>query len=262
MSDAEFKLFQRMIYDIAGINMSPAKKALVGGRLARRIKHHNLSSYGAYFELLRQPGSQELQIAVDLLTTNETYFFREPKHFDFLRDEFLPHCGRRPLRVWSAASSSGEEAYTLAMVLAEHAATDSWEIVGTDISSRIVERARSGLYAMERTRHIPKPCLRKYCLKGVGDNDGTFLISRELRDRTRFVHANLKDDLQKLGRFDLVFLRNVLIYFDQPTKRAVVAGVLQRLNPGGLLLIGHSESLNGVTEAVEVLRPSIYRKLP
>jgi chemotaxis protein methyltransferase CheR len=240
LQDKEFALFQKMIYETAGINMSPAKKALVSGRLAKRVKHYGLSSYGDYFKLLHSSTNGEMQVAVDLLTTNETFFFREPKHFDFLQQRVLPHWQQRGTRrLWSAASSSGEEAYTLAMVMAEHAPTDEWEIVGTDISTRVLAKAGSGHYPMERSKHIPETSLKNYCLKGTGSQEGTFLICRELRARVSFVHANLKKDLSKLGSFDVIFLRNVLIYFDIKTKQQVVSQVVRRLKPGAYLVVGH-----------------------
>lgn len=260
LQDSEFALFQKMIYETAGINMSPAKKALVSGRLAKRVKHYGLASYGEYFKLLSAPANDEFQVAVDLLTTNETFFFREPKHFDFIRERILPHWRGGQRRIWSAASSTGEEAYTLAMVLAEHAPGSDWAIVGTDISTRVLEKARSGHYPLERARHIPQEFLKKYCLKGTGAQAGTFLIGKDLRARASFVHTNLKGDLSKLGSFDLILLRNVLIYFDLPTKQQVVARIVRQLKPGGYLMVGHSESLNGVTEDVQVIVPSVYRK--
>jgi len=260
LSDAEFGLFQKMIYDAAGINLSNAKKSLVSGRLGKRVKHYDLKSFGDYFRLVKLDTHGEFQTAVNLLTTNETFFFREPKHFDFLRDRILPDWRAGPRRIWSAASSTGEEAHTLAMVLAEHCPTDSWEIVGTDISTRVLEKAKTGHYSLDRTEDIPRTFLQKYCLKGVGDQDGTFLVSQPLRSKIRFIHANLQHDLQKLGSFDVVFLRNVLIYFDMETKQRVVAGLLRQLKPGGHIMVGHSESLNGVTSEVDIVVPSVYRK--
>ena len=249
-----------MSYEIAGINLSDAKKALVSGRLSKRIKHYNLPSYADYFRLVKSNTHGELQTAVDLLTTNETFFFREPKHFDFLRDKILPTWSAGQRRVWSAASSSGEEAYTLAMMLAEHAPTDAWEISGTDISTRVLERARSAQYPLADAEDIPHKYLSKYCLKGIGSQDGTFIVTRELRRRVSFIHANLQQDLTKLGYFDVIFLRNVLIYFDVETKQRVVEKVLRRLKPGGFLIVGHSESLNGISDGLKIIQPSIYRR--
>lgn len=260
LSDAEFVLFQKMIYEIAGINLSIAKKSLVISRLGKRVNHYNLKSFADYFRVIKSNTHGELQTAVDLLTTNETFFFREPKHFDFLRDRILPEWRVGPRRVWSAASSTGEEAHTLAMVLADACPTESWEIVGTDISTRVLEKARTGHYSLERADNIPRPYLQKYCLKGMGDQDGTFLVSQALRAKIRFVHANLQQDLQKLGSFDVIFLRNVLIYFDMETKQHVVTSLLRQLKPGGYIMVGHSESLNGVTAEVDIVVPSIYRK--
>lgn len=260
ISDREFSLFQKMIYEAAGINMSSAKKALVGGRLAKRVKHYKLESYGDYFKLLSSPSSSEFQIAVDLLTTNETFFFREPKHFDFLKEKVLPSWGAGSRRLWSAASSSGEEAYTMAMVMAEHALTYDWEIVGSDLSTRVLERAQGAHYAIERADKIPSNYLSNYCLKGVGSQEGTFIICKSLRQRVNFVHANLKSDLSHLGAFDVIFLRNVLIYFDLATKQKVINRLLRQLKSGGYLMIGHSESLHGVTESLQTVQPSIYLK--
>ena len=260
LKDHEFTLFQEFIYDTAGISLSEAKKALVSGRLAKRLRELGVSSYGDYFKLLKTAASNELQMAVDLLTTNETFFFREPKHFDFLRAQVLPTWGTGQRRVWSAASSSGEEAYTLAMILAEHCPSDLWEIVGTDISLRMVNKARSGHYPMERAESIPRNYLNKYCLKGTGSQEGTFLIDSSLRSRVQFNHANLKMDLSQFGLFDVIFLRNVLIYFDMETKQQVVSKLLRQLKPGGYIIVAHSESLTNVTDAVRMLVPSVYKK--
>jgi chemotaxis protein methyltransferase CheR len=263
LSDREFEQFQQFIYDTAGISMSGAKKALVAGRLGKRVQHHGLASFADYFRLLTSANAAgELQTAIDLLTTNETYFFREPKHFDFLREQALQARRRgQPLRVWSAASSTGEEAYSIAMVLADCLGSEPWEVLGTDISTRVLARARTGHYPMERARNIPEPCLKRFCLRGTGPQEGTLLIDRSLRARVQFMHANLNTALPQLGSFDLVFLRNVMIYFNGDTKQKVVARVLSLLKAGGHLLIGHSESLHGVTDAVQPVVPSIYRKL-
>ncbi|WP_454691927.1 CheR family methyltransferase [Achromobacter aloeverae] len=270
ISDQEFANFQRFIFEAAGISLSPAKKALVCGRLAKRLEARRLDSYGAYFSLLRRDGeAQETQLAIDLLTTNETYFFREPRHFEVLareaRDDGGQEKGQRsrptlPYRVWSAASSTGEEAYTIAMVLDDCLQGRPFEVVGTDISMRVLARARTGHYPEQRGRQIPPAMLKRYCLKGLGPQAGTFLVDRALRRNVRFDHANLNAALPELGLFDAVFLRNVMIYFNGETKRQVVERVLSRLKRGGLLFVGHSESLHGFDAAVAPMMPSVYRK--
>jgi chemotaxis protein methyltransferase CheR len=261
ISDTEFRRLQRFIHEAAGISLSPAKKALVCGRLGKRLRAHGFESYGAYCDLL--DGGQapaEVQAAVDLLTTNETYFFREQKHFDLLRQLAEAHGHGAPFRVWSAASSSGEEAYSIAMVLADVVGAEGWDVMGTDISSRMVNQARCGHYSEARARQVPTPYLKRFCLRGIGEQAGTLLVDRSLRARVQFVQANLNAELPRLGLFDVVFLRNVMIYFDGATKRQVVARVLAQLKPGGCLCIGHSESLNDVSDAVRQVAPSVYRK--
>lgn len=262
LQDEEFQLFRRWLYRSAGINLSPGKKALVAGRLGKRLRHHGLGSYGDYFRLIMaERGGGELQTALDLLTTNETYFFREPRHFDFLRQQVLPALGRgRPVRLWSAACSSGEEPYSLAMTLAEALGAGPWELVASDISSRVLAQAGRGQYPLSRAEHIDTRLLHKYCLKGVGEQEGSFLVERRLRQRIRFMQINLNQRLPEIGDFDVIFLRNVMIYFDLDTKRQVVERILPRLRPGGYFIVSHSESLNGVSEALRLVQPSIYRK--
>ncbi len=262
ISDADFAQFQRFIHETAGISLSAAKKSLVAGRLARRLDHCGVATFRDYLRLLHGADcAAERQIATDLLTTNETYFFREPKHFDFLAETLksLP-VSSQPFRVWSAAGSTGEEAYSIAMVLEDAGAGRAWEVMGSDISSRVLERARRGHYSTARTQGIPAQYLRRYCLKGFGEQTGTLLIQRALRGRVQFRQINLNSPLPQIGPFDVVFLRNVLIYFDAETKRQVVDRVLGALRPGGWLLIGHSESLTGVTDALQPLAPAIFRK--
>ncbi|GAB4256222.1 MAG: protein-glutamate O-methyltransferase [Methylomicrobium sp.] len=258
----EFEWIRDYLYERAGIVLNDSKKALVCGRLEKRVRHYGFNSYSEYFRIFDQPGfERETQTAIDLLTTNETYFFREPKHFEFLANHFFPAC--RPgqkLRFWSAASSSGEEAYTLAMLAAEHAVTHHWEIVGTDISTRMLDKAKRGLYPIAAADKIPKPLLKKHCLKGGGEYDGLFLIDTALRSRVQFMRANLIEKLPDLGGFDVIFLRNVMIYFDVRTKQRLIERIQQHLRPGGYFFISHSESLNGIDSDLRLVSPSIYRK--
>lgn len=262
ITDQEFIQFQRFIYDAAGITLSPSKKALVSGRLAKRLQQWQLGSYRDYFHLLASGNEPaEVQTAVDLLTTNETYFFREPKHFDLLRQQALAMRKQsQPFRVWSAASSTGEEAYSIAMVLADCLENAPWEVIGSDISTRVLQGACAGHYPLERAKHIPTDYLRRFCLKGIDAQKGTLLIERGLRSRVCFRQINLNAPLPKIGVFDVIFLRNVMIYFNVETKRQVVARVLALLKPGGYFCIGHSESLNDISDAMLPLAPSIYRK--
>ncbi len=263
ISDQEFALFQRLIYKIAGINLSDGKKVLLVGRLQRRLKEYQLDTFSQYYRMLATgQHPEELQVMVDLLTTNETYFFREIKHFEFLRDEVLTkRSSGSTFRIWSAASSTGEEAYTMAMVLAEYLPRTPWEVFGSDISTQVLEKARKGHYPIDRNEGIPKSYLSKYCLKGVRAHAGTFLISPELRQQVSFEQLNLTLPVDPgIGTFEVIFLRNVMIYFDMETKRKVVANLLPRLQAGGYFVVGHSETLNGVTEDLKVVRPTIYQK--
>lgn len=262
LRDTEFEQFCGLLHRIAGISLSPAKKPLVAGRLAKRLRYHELDSFDAYFSLITSPGNgEELQMAVDLLTTNETHFFREAKHFDFLREKVLAGWRPgRPFRVWSAASSSGEEPYTLAMVLADCLGDAPWEVTASDICIRVLEKARIGLYPMERAKDIPRHYLTRFCLKGMGSQEGMFLVERGLRNRVQFTQVNLNESLPRLGEFDVIFLRNVMIYFNQETKRQVVERMVPLLRSGGYFIIGHSESLNGLTEVLTPVMPSVYRK--
>ena len=260
LSDNEFQQFRSLIHQVAGISMSDAKKQLISGRLAKRVQFFNLTTYGSYYRLLMKDDI-ELQMAVDLLTTNETYFFREPKHFEFLRDVILPELrGNAAVRIWSGACSSGEEPYTLAMVLADSLGARPWEILASDISSRVLEKARCGRYSLDALRGIPEVLLNKYCLKGVGSNNGIFMIEPTLASRITFNPINLNNPLPAVGRFDVIFLRNVMIYFDNQTKCEVVTRLLKHLKPGGYFIVSHSESLNGISDDVQLVKPSIYRK--
>jgi chemotaxis protein methyltransferase CheR len=261
ISDAEFSKFQRFIYEAAGITLAAGKKILVTSRLARRLQHCECTTYAEYLHLLASgQRPEEVQIAVDLLTTNETYFFREPRHFEFLREQVRRSPRASPPRVWSAAGSTGEEAYSIAMVLEDCMQGHPWEVIASDISVRVIAKARAGHYPMERARNIPLPYLQRFCLKGDGRQEQTLLVERSLRNKVRFLQVNLNAPLPNIGKFDFVFLRNVLIYFNADTKRDVVARVLGQLKPGGWLFIGHSENLRDITDAVTLFAPSIFQK--
>lgn len=262
VSEAEYRAFREWLFDCSGINLGPSKQALLTSRLGRRLSALGLPSYQAYLELLRSgtaPGEE--QTALDLLTTNETYFFREPKHFEVLARQVLPTLSD-PVRIWCAASSSGEEPYTLAMTLAETLGLNRrWEILASDISSRVLAAARRGLYPLARADRIAPDLLKRWCLKGVRQYEGSFLIDRRLRERVSFATVNLVEPLPDLGpAFDVVFVRNVMIYFDAPTKQGVLTRITERLKPGGWLFVSHSENLHGMESELQMQQPSVYRR--
>ena len=261
ISTPEFVRVRDLVYDLTGISLSDAKRTLVCGRLLKRLVHYSFGSFSEYLDLIVAPGSdEERQTFVNLMTTNETSFFREPRHFDFLRAEALPPLARSAdVRVWSAACSTGEEPYTIAMVLAEARGMSGWEVVASDVSTRALDHAKAGHYAEDRNTGIPKHCLRKYCLKGVRSQAGTFAIDPALRERVAFAHLNLIESLPRLGLFDVIFLRNILIYFDVPTKAKVVSNVARFLKPGGYFMVGHCETLQAVPTALVNVQPAVYR---
>lgn len=272
LSERGFATVAALFEHHSGIALAPAKRQLVAGRLAKLASRRGAASLDAYVDLLAQGiDSDELTRTIDALTTNETYFFREQKHFDFLTDwtrRWLREGGRSggAPRLWSAASSSGEEAYSIAMVLAaELGLSTPWEVVGTDLSTAMVEAARRGLYPEERTTHLPADFRKRFALKGTGPYAGQMLVARELRSHVRFLHGNLMQSLplaEMGGPFDIVFLRNVLIYFEPDAKRQIVERVAQQLRPGGYLFCGHAESLNGIAGVLTNVQPAIFRKPP
>ena len=261
LTEIEMAAFGRLMFDAAGITLAASKSALVEGRLSKRLQALGLASFSAYLRHIRGDAA-ERQNAIDLLTTNETYFFREPQHFAYLAERIAAaQPSGQLLRAWSAACSSGEEPYSMAMVLAERLGRQPWSIVASDISTRMVELARRAVYPMERAARIPPPYLKAYCLKGTGAQTGRFAVDPGLRERVEFRLVNLNAPLPDLGgAFDLIVLRNVMIYFDADTKRAVCRRLIDALRPGGHLFVGHSESLSGLDVPLRMVQPAVYRK--
>lgn len=270
LSDDDYHFLCRLVYERSRIHLGPDKRVLVTSRLAKRLRHHGIGSYGEYCNLLRSAaGEEELQFLIDRISTNHTHFFRELKHFDFLRETVIPKWraeSRRtePFRIWSAASSTGEEAYSIAIYLAEHfapAETNSWEIEGTDISTRVLEVAQRGVYEAERVTSVAPEILRRYFQQGINRWAGHLRVKEELRGQVNFRHLNLLDGNYPFTRpFDVIFCRNVMIYFDRPTQETLVQLLTEKLVPGGYLLVGHSESLSGVKHALKLVRPAVYVK--
>lgn len=262
ITDSEYARVRTLLHGITGISLGDSKKTLVVSRLTRRLSEYKLRNFTEYLSLLDDANHrQELQTAVDLLTTNETYFFRETNHFTFLQNLAAAHQGSQTYRVWSAACSYGQEAYSIAMVLQAHLGGRPWEVLASDISKRAIEGAGPGQYPIAQADKIPPEYLSRFCLKGVGKQHGTFIIDPELARNVHFFQGNLIGETPNIGQFDVIFLRNVMIYFDNDTKRKVIDNLLSSLKRGGHLLIGHSESLNGLTTAFKMVSPSLYRKL-
>lgn len=271
VSDREFALFQKLIYREAGIHLVPAKKALLEARLTRRLRELSLSSFAAYYRhILDADHSDELIVLLDRIATNETHFFREPKQFEFLENEVFPAWkernqsagGTRHIRVWSAACSSGEEPYSLAMMLWNHFPPGSgwdFEILATDLSTRALGTGATGIWPIDKASEIPQDYLKKYMLKGTGEQSGNMKAGAELRSVVRFERLNLNDDDYPVAEnLDLIFCRNVLIYFDTQSRARVIQRLLDRLAPNGFLFVGHAESLTGVTDRVRYVVPTIY----
>lgn len=266
-----FGKFQKLIYNESGIWLGPHKQALLTSRLARRLRLLGLSTMSEYFRLASQPDQQhERSVMLDCITTNETHFFREPRHFDYLAHEVIPRwkmeaeTGKRirHLNLWCAGCSSGEEPYSLAMLLLKHLPAEAgWfpQILASDISTRVLEKARGALFPIEKAQQIPKDYLQAYMLKGTKESSGTMKVSPELQKLVRFARINLFADSYPIrGTFDLIFCRNVLIYFDDRSKEKVVGGLVRHLSPSGLLFVGHSEHLHGISRELRLVTPAIY----
>lgn len=266
LSDRCFSRIAGLMHASVGLSFAAGKKPLVSSRLASRLNQLGLDSFDDYAAVLESPeDGGEFQMAVDLLTTNETYFFREPAHFAVLQAE-LQRTQPQRLAVWSAASSFGDEAYSTAMLLADLQMQGSlgehWSVLGTDISERVLQSAVQAIYPIERLREVPERRLKRYCLRGEAESEGLVQVREELRSRVRFGQLNLCAPLDDIGTFDVVFLRNVLIYFDAPTKSAVVDRVLSRLRPGGLFFLGTAEGRVPCNTPLTVLAPGAFRKGP
>lgn len=265
LRDDTFRQIAGLMHEICGLSFADSKKPLVSSRLSPRIQRLGMGGFEDYLALIAGGQDQgELQMAIDLLTTNETYFFREPAHFDLLREHVV---STRPssLSVWSAASSFGDEAYSVAMLLADlqlrGQGPEQWSILGTDISDRVLRSASQAIFPQERLREVSEDRLRRYCLRGEGESQGLVQIKDSLRQRVRFGQVNLLHPVEGIGPFDVVFLRNVLIYFDPPTKRAVVDRVLGLLRPGGLFFIGTAEGRVPCQTPLQAMVPGAFRKL-
>lgn len=274
ITDHEFSLFQVLIHRETGIYLRPIKKALLVGRLSRRIRTLGLRSFAEYYRRIVQ-GSDEIErtVMLDNICTNETSFFRHPKEFEFLKETVFPdwmaqrtnRTRSSRIRAWSTACSTGAEAYSLAMVLLERfPPSEGWdiEILATDFSSRALETAQKGVWPIKNSETIPPNYLKTFMLKGVRSQRGMIKAASEIRSVIRFQHLNLNDFVYPVsGSYDLIFCRNVLIYFDFETRKRIARQLLQYLSPGGYFVLGQAESLGGLLEGVRAVIPSVYIRL-
>jgi chemotaxis protein methyltransferase CheR len=271
-SDREFALFQALVHREAGIFLGDAKRQLLAGRLAPRLRELGIRSLGDYYTLVVEDrAGDELVRLIDLVSTNETNFFRENAHFDFLRTQVLPAWAaaadaglrERRIRAWSTACSTGQEPYSLAMVLRDFFPPErGWalEILATDISTRVLRQAEAAVWPEEKGRDIPPALLKRYMMRGIGPQTGKMRAGPELRSLVKFQRFNLNDEEYPIaGAFDLVFCRNVLIYFTAQGRDAVLDRLITRLQPSGFLFLGHAESVQGRNQRrVRTVFPTVY----
>ena len=269
----DFARLSSFIYQHCGIKMPLAKKTMLEARLQKRLRALTMHNFTEYCDYLFSSNGmeQELISMIDLVTTNKTDFFREPEHFNYLTGTLLPawqeHTGnRRSLAIWSAGCSSGEEPYTMAMVLAEYAEANpgfSFSILATDLSTRVLEKARAAIYDDDRIDPIPAAMKRKYLLRSKDRSQGLVRIVPQLRARVRFQRLNFMDaDFGLREELDIIFCRNVVIYFDRPTQERLVNKFCRQLRHGGHLFMGHSETLNGLDVPLVQVCPTVYRYQP
>jgi chemotaxis protein methyltransferase CheR len=267
LTEKQFERISQMVKDLCGINLHTGKKELVKARLSRRLRALGMPTLDDYLEYVQQDSSgNELICMLDALSTNLTSFFREPDHFDYLRTvlgpEFMAKTSKR-LRLWSAGCSTGEEPYSIAISLLEsmpNLASFDTGILATDLSTRVLAKAKAGVYDPSRVSGLPKALLARHFVCTKERQGVTYQVAESVRRLIHFTRLNLMEPWPVHGPFDVIFCRNVMIYFDKPTQAGLVERFWELLGPGGTLLIGHSESLTGVQHRFHYVRPTIYRK--
>jgi chemotaxis protein methyltransferase CheR len=262
-----FQYISGLIYERCRIRLDEGKHALIKARLGKRMRHHGFGGLSEYCRFLQTTaGEDEFTLVVDALTTNFTHFMREPDHFEFLTGKAFAEWrarGGKQFRVWSAACSSGEEPYTIGFFLSDLQAASfgwDWSVTASDVSTKVLEKGRAAVYDEERVSALPREWLPRYFQKGSGRWEGCYRVKRAVTSRVDFRQINLIEEYSHSQTFDLIFCRNVMIYFDRPTQEELVRRLCRFLEPGGYLLIGHSESLNALKVPLRCLKPSIYQK--
>jgi chemotaxis protein methyltransferase CheR len=267
MTSAEFESIRQLAFDSCGMDFPDSKKEMIASRLDRTLRRLSLTSYQEYYCYVRDDSSgRALREFIDALATNHTNFLREGEHFAFLREKFGRVSFRgRPIRIWSAACSTGEEPYSIAMTLLDqrkHEMIPGFEILASDISTRALEAARSGVYPIDRLRDLPPFWLATFFETGTGKWAGWMKVRRAIGEIVRFERFNLLDSPAEFGNFDVIFCRNVMLYFGRPTQEGIVNRLAERLQPGGYLFTGHTESLMGIRHGLSYIQPAIYQRRP
>ncbi|NLS05533.1 chemotaxis protein CheR [Rhizobium sp. P32RR-XVIII] len=269
ISKRNFDMLARFIYDYSGIKMPPTKLTMLEGRLRRRLRATNHSTFDDYCDFLFNDGGleQEAIYLIDVVTTNKTDFFREARHFDFMQAVALPalvNSGIRTIRTWSSACSTGAEPYTMAMVLAEFTEARSdlkYSILATDLSTDVLQTARRGIYPQDLVQPVPHDLQRKYVMTAKQPGRGEVRISPKLRGKVGFARMNLMDEKYPVGDvMQIIFCRNVLIYFDKPTQQGVLSRLCDCLAKGGYMFIGHSESITGFDLPLKQVSNTVFQK--
>lgn len=260
-TNQDFQRIRSLIYRVAGISLAPTKRDLVYSRLARRLRVRQIDSFSEYITLLESGDVQESEEFINALTTNMTSFFREPHHFPILSKHLGSIRKTTPITIWTCASSTGEEPYSIAMTVVEHFNTFRVpvRILATDIDTKVLEKARLGLYPLQQLQKLPPDQIKRFFLKGCGKNDGLARIRPELQQLITFKRFNLLDDQWEIGeKFDAIFCRNVMIYFDRQTQHAVLNKMASQLKPDGLFFAGHSESFHHASNLFKVSGKTVY----
>jgi len=272
LTDSEFASFRRLIEEEIGIHLGDGKRALLVARLSRRLRQGGFQTFRDYFRHVTEVDADEKTRMFDAVCTNETQFFREAKHFRFLEEGVFPAwrrsggapIGGRTVRVWSAGCSSGEEPYSLAMTLLDQLPpAEGWriEITATDVSTRVLDQARRGMWRIEKAAQVPSAYLRRFMLRGTGEQEGWFQAGSEVRSVIRFGRLNLLRDPYPFSEpFHLIFCRNVLIYFSSQSRHGVVERMLPHLHPAGYFFVGHSESLGRIPKGPRLIIPTVYAR--